>query len=133
VNPTIAGEDQSLVLVTSRGGVPGLIDANRISGPVPAPVAMNTLTVEGERGLLRLSADGRLWLTEYGQAEREHAFPTTTAGYKGDSVRATQEHLIGCLHSGAPSESEGREYLKTVQAVFACYQSAETGQAVPLH
>lgn len=132
VNPAIAGEDQSLIVLTFTSGVPGLIDANRISGPVPAPVAMNDLTVEGDRGVLRLSPDGRLWLTEHGHAEREHTFPTTGEGYKGDSVRATQEHLIECLRSGRPSESDGRDYLNTVRAVFACYRSAETGQAVAL-
>jgi predicted dehydrogenase len=132
VNPAIVGEDQSLILFTFQNGTPGVIDANRISGPVPAPVAMNSLTVEGERGTLRLSPDGRLWLAESGQAEREHAFPVTWDGYKGDSVRATQEHLIDCLRSGRPSESEGRDYLNTVRAVFACYQSAETGQVVAL-
>jgi predicted dehydrogenase len=56
VNPILAGEDQSLILATFKSGVPGLIDGNRISGPVPAPVAMNTLTVEGARGMLRMSA-----------------------------------------------------------------------------
>jgi D-apiose dehydrogenase len=132
VNPVIAGEDQSLVLFTFKSGVPGLIDANRISGPVPAPVAMNDLTAEGERATLRLSPDGRLFLTDYGQAEREHAFPTTGEGYKGDSVHATQSHLIECLRAGRPSESDGRDYLNTVRAVFACYRSAETGQAVEL-
>jgi predicted dehydrogenase len=133
VNPAIAGEDQALVLVTCESGLPVLIDANRISGPIPAPVAMNRLTVEGERGTLHLSPDGRLWLTEYGQPEREHNFATTSAGYKGDSVWATQHHLIDCLRSDRLSESEGRDYLKTVQAVFACYQSAESGQCVWLH
>ncbi len=89
VNPVIAGEDQSLILITFQSGLPGLIDANRISGLVPLPVAVNSLTVEAERATLRLSPNGRLWLTEYGQAEREHSFPTTAEGYKGDSVRAT--------------------------------------------
>jgi predicted dehydrogenase len=93
---------------------------------------MSSLLLEGERAVLRLSPDGRLWLAEYGQPEREHTFPTTAAGYKGDSVHATQEHLLDCLRSGRPSESDGRDYLKTVQAVFACYRSAETGQAVTL-
>jgi D-apiose dehydrogenase len=132
VNPVLIGEDHSLILVTFRSGVPGLIDANRISGPVSAPPAMNSLLIEGERAMLRLSPDGRLLLTEYGQPEVPHPFPIPVEGYRGDSVRATQEHLIGCLRSGQPSESEGRDYLKTVQAVFACYRSAETGQAVPL-
>jgi predicted dehydrogenase len=132
VNPAIVGEDQSLILFTFTSGVPGLIDANRISGPAPAPVAMNDLTIEGTRAALRLSPDGRLWLTEYGQAEREHAFPTTGEGYKGDSVRATQSHLVECLRAGRRSESDGRDYLTTVRAVFACYRSAETGQAIEL-
>jgi D-apiose dehydrogenase len=132
VNPVVVGEDQSLVLFAFKSGVPGLIDANRISGPAPAPVAMNDLTVEGDRAALRLSPDGRLFLTEYRQAEREHTFPTTGVGYKGDSVHATQAHLIECLRSGRPSESDGRDYLNTVRAVFACYRSAETGQVVAL-
>lgn len=132
VNPVLLGEDQSLIVVKFRSGVPGLIDANRISGPVPAPVAMNTLTVEGERGMLRMSAEGRLWVTEYGQPEVPHDYAIPTVGYKGDSVRATQEHLIECLQSSRPSESDGRDYLKTVEAVFACYQSAERGEPVTL-
>ena len=132
VNPVIASEDQSLIAVGFRSGICGLIDANRISGPAPVPVAMNSLTMEGEAATLRLSPDGRLWFAEIGQSEREHLFKASTAGYKGDSVFATQQHLLTCLRAGQPSESDGRDYLKTVQAVLACYRSAETGQAVTL-
>jgi predicted dehydrogenase len=132
VNPVIAGEDQSLILVMFQSGISGLIDANRISGPASLPPAANSLTVEGESGALRLSPDGRLWLTDYGQCEREHSFPTSSEGYRGDSVRATQQHLIHSLRSGQTCESEGRDYLKTVEAVYACYRSAETGRVVAL-
>jgi predicted dehydrogenase len=132
VNPVIAGEDVSVIVVTLKSGVPAVIDANRISGPVPAPVGMNTLTIEGDRGMLRMPADGHLFVTEYGHAEREHSYEIPTAGYKGDSVWATQRHLLTCLRSDEPSESEGRDYLKTVAAVFACYESAESGQVVTL-
>jgi predicted dehydrogenase len=132
INPFIRGEDQAIVQVVFASGSEGLLDANRISGPTPTATTMGEGRVEGDRAMIRLSPDGRLWLTVYGEAEREHAFPTSTAGYKGDSVRATQAHLVECLRSGQPSESEGRDYLKTVEAVFACYQSAETGAAVAL-
>ena len=132
VNPIIAGEDQSLISLTFCSGIPGLIDANRISGPATPAVAGNDMRIEGKRAMLRLTTDGRLWLSEYGQAEREHLFPTSSEGYKGDSVKATQEHLLDCLRSGKACESEGRDYLKTVEAVFACYRSAETGQVVRL-
>lgn len=93
---------------------------------------MNGLTIEGDAGTLRVSPDGRMWLAEHGRSEQEHLFWASNAGYKGDSVFATQEHLLSCRRSGQPSKSDGRDYLKTVQAVFACYRSAETGQAIAL-
>jgi D-apiose dehydrogenase len=130
INPVIRGEDCALIQLDFEDGMQGVIDANRISGPLPPPLAFGTCTVEGELGSIRLSPDGRLWLTECGQDEVAHPFHTTDQGYKGDSVRACQEHLLSCLRSGLPAESEGREYLKTAAAVFACYQSAETGEAV---
>ena len=127
VNPAIAGEDQALILLKFASGVLGLIDANRISGPVPPGVAMDTLLLEGERATLRVAPDGRLWLTRYGEAERPLPFDPPAAGYKGDSVYATQAHLIECLRTGRPSESDGRDYLKTVALVEACYRSAASG------
>ena len=36
------------------------------------------------------------------------------------------------LQTGARCESEGEEYLKTVAAVEACYQSAAKGQVVKI-
>lgn len=132
VNPVIRGEDCALVQLTFENGVLGLIDANRISGPTTPEPAFGELRLEGDRGMIRLSPDGRLWFTEYGKAEVEHTFPTSNQGYCGDSIRALQEHFAICLRTGQPGETEGREYLKTVAAVSACYRSAETGQPVPL-
>jgi hypothetical protein len=37
------------------------------------------------------------------------------------------------LRTGERCESEGEGYLKTVAAVFACYDSVKTGQAVSLY
>ena len=133
LNPVICGEDQALVQIEFANGATGLIDANRISGPVPPELTMGHFRLEGDRAMIRMPPDGHLWLTEYPRSEREHSFPLATKGYKGDSVHATQSHLADCLRSGQRCESEGRDYLKTVQAVFACYRSAETGQVVSLN
>jgi predicted dehydrogenase len=132
VNSIIRGEDYAIVHLRFRSGAHGLIDGNRISGPCTPPPAFGECRVEGEQATVRLSPDGTLWVTRYGEDERAHAFPTTDAGYRGDSVRAMQEHFIDCLRSGEPAESEGEDYLKTVAAVEACYRSAETGQAKAL-
>jgi D-apiose dehydrogenase len=51
-------------------------------------------------------------------------------GYRGDSVRATQQHFIDCLRSGDEFESDAREYLQTVALVEAAYESAHLRRAV---
>jgi predicted dehydrogenase len=132
INPVIVGEDQALIQMVFKDGRLGLIDANRITGPVPAPVAMGTLLVEGDAGVIRMSPDGRLWETGPGGTEAPLAFVPSAMGYKGDSVKATQEHLLACLQGGMASESDGRDYLRTVALVEACYRSARLGQVVPL-
>ncbi len=126
INPIIAGEDYALVQLRFQNGVHGLIDSNRINGPIPASLTLGTLRVEGNRGALRLSDDGRLWLTRHGKNENEHRYSWPDRGYRGDSVHATQVHLIDCLRNDVPSESDGDDYLKTVAAVDACYRSADS-------
>ncbi len=132
VNSSIAGEDYAVVQLLFREGTGGVIDANRWNGPNPPSLTLGTFFCEGDRGAVRLDHEGRLFITPYGQAEREHPYRWANQGYKGDSVFATQEHLITSLEEGVPSESEGRAYLNTVAAVFACYQSAESGEVVRL-
>ncbi|HYE75355.1 MAG TPA: Gfo/Idh/MocA family oxidoreductase [Blastocatellia bacterium] len=129
-NPVIKGEDCALIQMSFKNGALGLIDANRYVGrPHPTPT-FGDFTIEGKRAKIRATPNGEIFFAEYGKEERPHLFSSTNQGYKGDSVKATQEHLISCLQSGAVAESEGREYLKTVAVVFACYESAETGQII---
>ena len=105
------------MLLGLKSGGQATIDANRINGPVPAPVVFGTVLMEAEHGAVRLDGDARLWLTQYGEHEVKHAYDWSDRGYRGDSVFATQEHLLSALMEGTPAESEGREYLKTVRIV----------------
>ncbi len=132
INPVIRGEDLAEIHLSFVNGMQGLIDANNISGKVPSKAAMGSFRVEGDRGMIRLTSSGRLFLTEHGKEESPYPSPATERGYRGDSVRAAQEHYLICLKTGLRCESEGEEYLNTVAAVEACYRSAETGQVVSL-
>ena len=132
VNACIVGEDYAVVQLFFHGGMGGVIDANRWNGPLPASLTLGTFLCEGDRAAVRLDHEGRLFITRYGRAEREHSYSWTNQGYRGDSVFATQEHLTASLENDLPSESEGRDYLKTMAAVYACYQSAESGEVVRL-
>jgi len=53
-------------------------------------------------------------------------------GYRGDSVRATQQHFIDCLKKSVPPETGAREYLPTFAAVQAAYTSMAEKRAVRL-
>jgi len=130
INPVIVGEDCVLIQLTFVNGIQGLIDGNRISGKVPSSLALGSFRVEGDRGMIRCSSSGKLFLTQHGKDETAVSYALPSTGYRGDSIRAAQEHYVACLRTGDRCESEGEEYLKTVAAVDACYQSAEVGQIV---
>lgn len=132
VNPVIRGEDCAVVQLTFRSGAQGVIDANRISGPSAPSFTFGECWLEGDKAALRLSEEGRLWLKRYGENETNLPYDFPNYGYRGNSVEATQKHFIQALHNASPCESEGREYLKTMAAVFACYRSADSGRAVDL-
>jgi predicted dehydrogenase len=109
-----------------------LIDANRISGSSPPEVAFGEFRIEGEHAMIRIAADGSLFLADYEKPETHLPTKFALEGYKGDSVKALQQHFAECLLTGEASESEGAEYLKTVMAVDACYRSAQTGLPVKI-
>jgi predicted dehydrogenase len=133
LSPLVRGEDYALMQAGFKSGARGIIDANRISGPLPTEsITFCDFRIEGDRAMARVAHDGSIWFTEYGTGERRLPFEPPRCGYKGDSVSALQQHLADCLRSGQPAESEGRAYLRTVEAVFACYESAETEKAVRL-
>jgi predicted dehydrogenase len=130
INPAIRGEDYALVQLSFSNGARGLIDANRISGSSPPEVAFGEFRIEGEHAMIRIAADGKLFLTDYETPEILAPMEIPSHGYKGDSVKALQQHFADCLLSGEASEPEGARYLKTVMAVDACYRSAQTGMPV---
>ena len=117
VNPVIVGDDWAEIDVSFTSGAKGFIHGDRHTGPNPAPVAMGSMIIEGERGTLRISPVGELFLND-----QQLPFVPNTTGYKGDSVLATQRHLIDCLRTGQPAESEGRTYLTTAALVEDCYR-----------
>jgi len=129
VNPMIAGEDFAVMVVRHAGGLRGVIDGHRFAEPQEeGGQAMCDARVEGLDGVLALGGAGDLWLG------REKVFdPAGIPGYKGDSCRATQQHFVDCLASGAGFESEGEDYLRhTVAAVEAAYRSARENRPVAL-
>ncbi|MFN7996420.1 MAG: Gfo/Idh/MocA family oxidoreductase [Bryobacteraceae bacterium] len=120
-NPRIQGEDFALICVMHRSGVQGWVDGHRFLDALQDGPVLGDAFFEGEDGRLRVMPTGDVRL-----GGAVYWTNNVTAGYRGDSVRATQAHFIDGLRGGIPFESEGRAYLHTFAAVEACYRSTAT-------
>ncbi|MCS7315555.1 MAG: Gfo/Idh/MocA family oxidoreductase [Bryobacteraceae bacterium] len=127
LNPAIAGEDHAALLIRHVSGIFGVVDGHRFLDLSEDSPPMGDAFFEGDRGMLHVSAEGHL--LRDGRLLWENRI---REGYRGDSVRAAQQHFLRCLLDGVPAESEGREYLKTFAAVEAAYRSAAEGRLVKL-
>ena len=126
-NPHVTAEDQAILVLSHGGMVHGWIDGHRFLDPDPDGPAMGDAFFEGELGTISIQGTGDVY--------RNHVLAwknDITAGYRGDSVRATQAHFISCLKHADPFESGGSEYLRTFAAVEAAYRSAAEGRCVLL-
>ena len=125
LNPAIRGEDQALLVLAHSSGLLGAIDGNRYHDPPVDGPGLGETRIEGEDAALDIHNSGDLSIGGVTVWKNEVA-----AGYRGDSVYATQRHFIDCLRTGATFETGGREYLKTVRAVEAAYESAAQARAI---
>ena len=126
-NPHVAAEDQAILVLSHVGMVHGWIDGHRFLDPISDGPAMGDAFFEGESGTISIRNTGDVY------RNRDLAWKNTiVAGYRGDSVRATQSHFISCLKDGAAFESGGRQYLNTFAAVEAAYRSASGRRCISL-
>jgi len=126
-NPNVVAEDQAILVLTHEEAVHGWIDGHRFLDPDPDGPAMGDAFFDGELGTLSIPSTGDIYLNRVLVWKND-----VTAGYRGDSVRATQAHFIECLANGASFESGGWPYLRTFAAVEAAYRSAADARCVQL-
>ena len=128
LNPLIKGEDCGLLVFEFANGALGQWDANRYNEPacpvLEARYTFGEFLVEGNAGSLRLYLDGRITLKKLGGEEQTKEYQHERRGFAGDCCYATQRHITDCLLTGAPCETSGEEYLKTMIVQEAMYQSA---------
>jgi predicted dehydrogenase len=131
-NPAIRGEDAGQIVCGFRGGATAILDASRYNEADTADTryTFGTVRLDGRHGHLELDLEGNLTLKPLGQPARRLDYPHTRVGFTGDSVYHLQRHFVDCLRTGAPFESTGEDYLKTVALVEACYRSAQSNQVV---
>ncbi|MDW3204305.1 MAG: Gfo/Idh/MocA family oxidoreductase [Alphaproteobacteria bacterium] len=134
-NPAIAGEDSGSILFGFEDGVRALYDGNRLLDH-PAEnrrLTMGEMSLEGDRGELRLSGDGALHIRAFGENNWTLvAAPPESAGFGGDCVHALQSHVVDGLLEGTEIENRAGSYLRNIAIESAIYESADLGRKVYL-
>ena len=133
LNPVIAGEDAGLLIFEHDDDRHSLFDGSRLNGH-PATNqrrTMGEMWLEGERGVMRLDGQARLWWQPHGGSEAQHAYDDgASRGAFGGASTALQAHVLAHLQDGAPLENTARDYLVNLQVQVAAYRSHASGQRI---
>jgi predicted dehydrogenase len=132
LNPLIRGEDAGQLLLTFESGATALWDANRyneVEAESPR-FTFGELRVDATRGHLTMDTESRIRLKPLGEPGRDVDYERDARGFAGDCVYRLQRHFVDCMRSGAPFESTGDDYVKTIAVVEAAYESAARKQMV---
>jgi predicted dehydrogenase len=132
LNPVIAGEDSGLIVFEFGDARSGLFDGNRLNDHVADNPrrTMGEMWLEGERGVLRLDGQARLWFKPHHGAEIEHRYGGTRPGAFGGACTALQTHVLAHLREGAALENAAADYLANLHVQAAIYESHTTGMRV---
>ena len=134
LNPAITGEDAGLIVFEFDDARTGLFDGNRLNDHVAQNPrrTMGEMWLEGERGVLRLDGDARLWWKPHHAAEAEHDYDAGSTGAFGGACTALQAHVLAHLRDGAPLENAAGDYLANLRVQAAIYHSHASGRRIAL-
>jgi predicted dehydrogenase len=134
LNPVIQGEDAGQVFLTFANGATAIWDANRYNeGEATFPrFTFGSLRIDASRGHLTMDPDSTIRIKLLGEPGRNWDYPRHNVNFAGDCVYFLQRHFVECMLSGREFESNGVDYLKTIEVVDAAYASSERGQVMRL-
>jgi len=131
-NPAIRGEDAGQLILNFSGGATAIWDANRYneSDADNPRFTFGEMRVDGSGGHLTLDSGSTIRVKALGQPAAIVEYARENKHFAGDCVYFLQRHFVDAMLSGAPFESDGTDYLKTVTVVEAAYESASRGEVV---
>ncbi len=134
LNPVIKGEDAGQVFFRFANGATAIWDSNRYNEVESASprFTFGELRIDATEGHLTLDTGSNLRVKRLSESGRDVEYARANVNFAGDCVYATERHFVDCFLSGAEFESNGDDYLKTLQVVDAIYESAASRSAVRL-
>ena len=132
LNPVIRGEDCGQLFLKFASGATAIWDANRYNETeAESPrFTFGSLRIDGSAGHLTMDTESSLRVKLLGQPSYEYEYRRQRKNFAGDCVYFLQRHFTDCMLAGQEFESSGRDYLKTIDAMEAAYESALHSEAV---
>jgi predicted dehydrogenase len=126
LNSVIRGEDAGQLFLRFESGATAIWDANRYNETeAPNPrYTFGEIRVDGTGGHLTMDSEANIRVKKLGEPAWNPDYARENRNFAGDCVYALQRHFVDCMLSGREFESSGREYLKTLEVVFAAYASS---------
>jgi len=138
IHREIKGEDVATVMMTMDNGMTVICEMSYASRTEHEHFPETYVVVEGEKGSLELGPNYRLCLTtEAGSCIKRYPpprFSWVDPAYElvQASIVPCNANLLAALRGEAPAETTGEDNLRTVQLVFASYESAQSGNVLRL-
>jgi len=134
LNPVIRGEETGQVFFRFENGSTAIWDANRYNEVESASprYTFGQLRIDAMGGHITLDTGANLRVKPLGESAFDIDYPHRDVNFAGDCVYSLQRHFVDAMRSGGAFESEGEDYLKTLAAVEAIYESARIGGVVRL-
>lgn len=134
LNRVIAGEDAGLIIFEFADQRVGLFDGNRLNDHSASNTrrTLGECWIEGERGVLRLDGNARLWWKPHGRNESEHVYPRGSESTFGSACWSLQAHVLDHLREGKPLENSSADYLVNRAVEEAVYASHNRQQRITM-
>ncbi|HEX4946713.1 MAG TPA: Gfo/Idh/MocA family oxidoreductase [Blastocatellia bacterium] len=136
IHKEIKGEDVATVMMTMGGGLTVVCEMSYASRTEHERFPETYVHIEGEKGSLELGPDYRLCVTtEAGSCIKRYPpphFSWVDPAYElvQASIVPCNANLLAALRGEAQAETTGEDNLKTVQLIFASYESARSGKVI---
>jgi len=137
VHPDIKGEDVATVMMKSSRGVTVVVSMAYAENALEEDRFPETfILVEGSKGSVRLAADFTIRLTTM-EGTTVQRFPPPSYGWVEPRYALVQASMVPCItdlaravRGEAAAETTAEDNLKTMELVFASYESALSGKTV---
>ena len=134
-NPKNVGEDTATMLLRHTSGAVSLAETTYEARQIPDPFPQTLVTLEGEKGSIKLHEDFRMVVTANGAvSERSVGSPLLSWTAEPwhiaqESVLLTQRAIIAAWRDGRDADTSGADNLKTYAVAEAAYAAAASGRA----